>query len=516
MQPLQEHTQPALLSLVPVANASKELVSDERGLLKISFFIAADAPRRGGAKRKTTRRIQYTTYRDNQKQTLTIELRGSELGLLYDGDRDKWKAFLRIVAEIKAKEGVVRNPIRFAGYYMLRLLDQSVGKLNYDAIDEWGKRMADTTITSQRVIYFAARKRYANDTIHVFTSFKRVGASAYDGSERSEFFEVELADWVLENLNIGYTYTEDFAAYKKLTRPIAKGIFDYLHVWFSASDKPYVRKDYQELCRFFEITCYPYRSQIEQKLGPSLDELKAIGYLSQWEIATQASKDGFMVVLYAGEELRRILGKSTKLLAEPKAQVLPVTPEMTPEQDEAYRALVKEGIIESKARELALRYDPYQILDLIDYVGYLVSLDRGTRKRIFSPTGLLISHIEQKVAVPLDFLTQRKQKQILAEQQRSLAEQERIGEERHRYELWKKEQARQEISARFTAEQLEARLKKIFDTQIVKQWQGARFWSPEIRRNTALGILTTEIMEDLLLPSFDEWLDQHPQKELQF
>ena len=98
--------------------------------------------------------------------------------------------------------------------------------------------MADTTITSEQVIYMAARKKYANKTVHVFRSFQRTGQTDNDGSGRSESFEVVLEDWLLENLNESFVVPEDFTAYRSLRRPTAKGIFGYLTPVVSCKPRP--------------------------------------------------------------------------------------------------------------------------------------------------------------------------------------------------------------------------------------------------------------------------------------
>jgi hypothetical protein len=127
--------------------------------------------------------------------------------------------------------GKVQNPSRFTGYRLLKELGLSDAGQNYEDISNWGRRMADTTITSEKVIYFSAKKKYTDKTIHVFRSFQRVGESNLDNSERSEAYEVELEDWLLENLSHGYVIREDFRAYKALMRPTAMGIFGSLHLW---------------------------------------------------------------------------------------------------------------------------------------------------------------------------------------------------------------------------------------------------------------------------------------------
>jgi hypothetical protein len=109
--------------------------------------------------------------------------------------------FMKLLMEMKLRTGLITNPIRFSGYSLLRVLGQCDSGENYEALNNWGKRMADTTITSEQVIYSSVRKRYMNKTVHVFRSFTRLGSSNLDNTEKTDTFEVELEDWLLENLN---------------------------------------------------------------------------------------------------------------------------------------------------------------------------------------------------------------------------------------------------------------------------------------------------------------------------
>ena len=68
--------------------------------------------------------------------------------------------FMKLAMETKLRTGgVITNPIRFSGYSLLNVLGQCDSGENYEALNSWGKRMADTTITSEQVIYSSLRKR---------------------------------------------------------------------------------------------------------------------------------------------------------------------------------------------------------------------------------------------------------------------------------------------------------------------------------------------------------------------
>ncbi len=69
-----------------------------------------------------------------------------------------------------------------------------------------------------------------NKTVHVFRSFTRLGSSNLNNTDKIDTFEVELEDWLLENLNECFVLSENFNMYRKLVRPTAKGIFVYLYL----------------------------------------------------------------------------------------------------------------------------------------------------------------------------------------------------------------------------------------------------------------------------------------------
>lgn len=381
--------------LLPMDVAVVDLIRFEKNLLQIGFFGAHDT-RYGN---QTTRRIEVMFHRNGQKMKAAAEFRGSEqLGLPSTSDRDKYLAFMKIAMEQKqAFGGRLENPIRFTGYQLLKEMGLSFSGANYEDLNRWGQRMADTTITSEQVIYLAAKKRYANRTMHVFRSFTRTGESNEDGTGRTERYEVSLEDWLLDNLNHSYVVPEDFNAYRKLKRPTAKGIFGYLHIWFHASRGRPVERDYGELCMLLNIPKYEHVSKIKETMGRSLEELLEIGYLGNWKIAPMTSKKGYKLVLEAGDNLLRVLAISQrKELGE-------ATPEETcsPEQEQAERALVERGVNTQKAASLTRRHEPDKILDQIEYAEFLAQ--RSRRKKIENLAGFIIYMIENHILPPSSF-----------------------------------------------------------------------------------------------------------------
>jgi hypothetical protein len=493
---------PAQLMQLPVA---VDLIRFEKNLLQIGFFGAHDTRHNN----QSTRRIEQWVNRSGQKIKVSAEFRGSgALGLPSTSDRDKYIAFMKIVMDQRAKQGRVENPIRFTGYQMLKELSLTYSGENYDDINRWGQRMADTTITSEQVIYLAARKKYANKTVHVFRSFLRSGKSSEDGSSRAEYYEVMLEDWLLENLNQSYVIPEDFNTYRQLKRPTAKGIFGYLHLWFHASQGRPVEKDYTELCMMLNIPTYRHLSKIRETMGRSLDELTAVGYLSAWDIRPMVTKEGFKLVLQPGNGLLHVLAISQRKHIEesrqPETAMDDAPPETPPgEQQKVIQALMQRGISETKAQAMARKQDAAVILDQIEYAEYLLGRDR--RGKIENPAGFLIYTIENKTPVPESFVTSRRREQHQAATAIQAAEQS--------YEEFVRGEIERELERRFPGAEIEQKLKLVISNR-VRGEEAFRLVPVEQQRAWAQELLRAEIREQATWPTLEEWMSRQEQLPL--
>ena len=494
-----------------------DLIRFEKNLLQIGFFGAHE---RRGKQLSSSRRIEQWVNRDGKKIKVSAEFRSSEvLGLPSTADRDKYMGFMKLLMEMKLRSGVISNPIRFSGYSLLRVLGQCDSGENYEALNSWGKRMADTTITSEQVIYSSVRKRYMNKTVHVFRSFTRLGSSNLDNTEKTDTFEVELEDWLLENLNESFVVPEDFNMYRKLVRPTAKGIFVYLYLWFFASQGKEVEKDYAELCALLNVRAYEHVSKIRETMGLSLADLVEIGYLKSWDIKPMSSKAGYKLVLAPGRAMREVL-----LLTQRKQLAFAAAhtdPPLSESREVAKAALIEQGVSQAKATELVRRFEPDTLLHRVEYVASQVQADH--RKAIKNPAGYLISFVEGEQTVPATFKTKRQRQ---ADERRRLEEEafqaveisQSVAEMQHRqeYENWSLAEAEAVINDRFPGESLPRRLREL-SSQLRKNENAAAMldrMSSEIRRAELMRVLKKEIVSELALPSFEEWKGTHRQGDL--
>jgi hypothetical protein len=482
-----------------------DLIRFEKNLLQMGFFGAHDTRHRS----QSTRRLEQWVNRNGQKMKVVAEFRGSEeLGLPSTSDRDKYIAFMKIAMEQRVKLGRLENPFRFTGYQMLKELGLTFSGENYEDINRWGQRMADTSITSEQVIYLAARKRYANQTVHVFRSFTRAGHSKLDNSGRSEAFEVVLEDWMLENLNHSYVIPEDFNAYRKLTRPTGKGIFGYLHLWFHASHGRPIEKDYAELCMMLNIPGYKHVSKIKETMGKSLDELEHIGYLSQWEVRPMTTKPGYKLVLAPGPQLMHVLAISQrKQLGEAAAE----NAELSAEQKEACEALTVRGISPAKAANLVRRFPPDSVLDQMEYAEFLIARDR--RHRIENPGGFIIYVIESQTMLPADFLTSRQARERQA--QRSTADEAELrrAEALDAYHQFVDGEVEQAIRSRYPEMEKRRKLKSIVAERAAHDPNFACL-GPMQQEPLAEQMLRRDLRDELPLPTFEEWCSSNGQLNL--
>lgn len=491
-------------SLIPLPVAV-DFIRFEKNLLQIGFFGAHDTRHNS----QSTRRIEQLVNRDGQKIKVSAEFRASqEFGLPSTSDRDKYIAFMRIAMDDRAKRGFISNPIRFTGYRLLKELGLSYSGENYEDINRWGQRMADTTITSEQVIYLAARKRYANKTVHVFRSFTRAGQSNLDDTGKTESYEVVLEDWLLENLNQSYVIPEDFNAYRKLKRPTAKGIFGYLHLWFHASHGRQIEKDYAELCVLLNIAVYSHASKIKDTMGRSLDELVDVGYLSKWDIKPMSTKEGYKLVLLPGEELLHVLAISQrKQIGEQQAEDL----ELSAVHKLSIEAMLKRGISPAKANSLARLHDPQTIIDQIEYAEFLISRDR--RGKFDNPAGFVIYTIENQVAVPTSFVTSRRIREQEELAKKQYEQDAKVFGLQVEYEEWIDERVDEEVSLRYPGPELKKKIREVIAQRVRADERFSRM-AAQHQEVLAHQFLRRDTRDELVLPPFKEWRAQKHQLDL--
>jgi hypothetical protein len=333
---------------------------------------------------------------------------------------------------------------------------------------------------------------------------------------------VVVEDWLLENLNSNYVLIEDFSTYLQLNRPIAKGLFGLLFVWFRASEGRKVEKDHNNLCSLLNIKAYTQRSKIEANLGKALDELISIGYLAVWELALMTSKDGYKINMWPGEKLLSFLrAHNSKALSTNTFKVIEASvngnrpPALSDTQQQALKVLIDYGVSAPKAEQLARGADLGYVLDQIEYVDSL--LHPSHKRKIGNPPGLLISFLESNVPLPPRFVSSRKQTAeavaIEAKQRALDIEAAAAYTRKVEYEAWVAKQVDSLLERNYPGPLLSAKLKNVAELQSRQDPKFARIPS-QYRDEVALTFLRKELQESLALPTCEDWSKSKLQYDL--
>lgn len=469
-----------LFETVPTVPA-EELIKLEKNLSSISFFTSSNRNGRPPKpETKPVRTIEFTTRDVNGKQ---VHPRATILGHVIHGlptpsDRDRYMAFMSIVSDLRAKYGHVTNPIEFTTYDLLARAGLSNSGRNYEETSQFFSRMVSTTIESEWTVYSEGRKQFKADLYHVFDRAILTGQELPDGSIAQTNY-VFLSDWQLQNINSNYTFPADYAAYRTLTKDVAKTVFGHLHTWFFATRGNPVKKNYAEFCKFFDLQQYKFASKARQVLSPSMTELVDIGYLKEWSLDPAADKTELNLCLTPGARILKVirprLGERASVVEDPK-------------MEEAVKALVDRGIRESEARQTLFAVD----LDKQDVMGQIAYCDnaiRRNRKGFRNPPGFILSHIkENRTSLP------RLLPEILSE-----------NEELQCYFTWLYGEADQEIARRYNPSELSKEL-----TRLAKALYPGKDNSPSQadRLAEARDKLRICVAADLGLPSFAEYQDR--------
>ena len=493
-----------------------QLVFIEKNLDIMGFFIADEFRSRSRKKEGLTERtVAYTMTRNSRPHDLRFTLKGTSSGLPTATDKDVWNAMQSLMYKQRQRDGSIANPVNFIATDIFREMGILRNGLAYKKVTDCLTRFKETTISTTDVFYNSLRKRYNERHFSIVTKWEKVGASDLDGSDRSEYYTVFFDESIIDNLNVGYVLMENIVAYRRLTRPAAKVIIGNIHYWFGSTDKPFASRDYRDLCSLLGITCYKHKSKIEEKLGPSLDELVSIDYLKKWEVQRSAIKPGFKICFWAGPELLRILqivrDKHSKKMSPITLQIEQKDLTLSSAQNDAITLMIHNGIAPAKATMLAQTNSPESINAQIAYGLHEIEIDKRGKSRLVNPPGYLIYRISSDLPIPISFLNERKKQKEA--QDESVKSKFRDSMEMVYYQ-WKDQQINAEIETRFKSKQeLSLKIKDVLDTQLRPNKLFSRF-SEEGLMSQAVSLLRRDVAAEMLLPSFDEWFEEHPQGEL--
>jgi hypothetical protein len=426
-------------------------------------------------------------------------------GLPITADQDKYLALLKIVSDHRKNKGPIENPVAFTSAELLRLLNNRVtaGK-NYDDVAEWLKRMTVTAISSDGVVYFAGRKRWASDTFHVFERAVSFGKELPDGTVADKNY-VWLSEWQLENINNNHVLPIDLDTYVQVNNHIAKALVPLLQIWLFASiDDHFFEKRYHELCQILNITEYSYLSDVRRQFAPSLNELKHHAYLSNWSLQRTADRNDFKVVFFHGtkfftDQTRRLEAKGY-VPSSPLAASTPPS-ERGHNHETILAELTRRGVGRRSARSLLRDLpDTDEALRVIEWADQEIA-----RKNPANPAGFLVHMIRENVTPPDSFLSTRQIDTLEREEQASRLRELKLAQLQSDYQRYKDDEIQKCLAAlsdtdyRRQIEQKKGGLQAKFDV-----FKGC---PPETLHESAEKALRRDIERDLPLDSFEEFCE---------
>jgi hypothetical protein len=502
----QEEREQLVLPVSPPA--ARTIVRVEKNVNTFGFFTPSSRRLRTASKSVV---LQVRTDDGQRVQARATIYPAAELGLPTTADQDKYFAFQKIVEQIRRERGAVVNPVSFSSAALLEILGMTDGGRNYREIWEWLRRMTLTGVESEGIVYFSGRKKYARDLFHVFQRSVAVGEVLEDGTVAEDNY-VWLSEWQLENVNNRHTLPIDYDVYRTLQSHIAKAFVPLLQIWFYASRRDQcAERKYSDLCSLLGLKRFSALSRIRQQLGPSLDELREKGIVSNWEIMKTTDEADYKLCLWAG---RAFVSPADVRVAEGPERL----PLMSARENEIVQALVERGVREDRARQLLIDLPEEQpAMDQMEWGDYEIQRKAKTREPILNPPGFYVYLLTCNYPVPAGFETSHK-RALRAQAQQNDAE-ARAGEaqrelemyeQRERYEAFLVEETDAHINGKMTPAAVEQRTRE----HMARIQAGAPQyrWPEATLRGFALRKLREEIAAELDLPGFEEYAQKRAER----
>ncbi|MGB5037237.1 MAG: replication initiator protein A [Blastocatellia bacterium] len=264
-----------------------ERIQVERSITTMGFFsVHSGIPADGNLER--TVQLERNTEEGRVDAKATIASLRATGGFPGVEEQDVYYAILSAVTEAMAHGEEVPVPISFSPGELLRRMGKSNSGPNYTALKQQLKRLAGTTVVSEKSVYRSATGRWENSD-HVFRIIDALiikGETLDDGTVSDEHL-IWLSPWQVENLIGHHRLIVDYQRYLLLSKPIARAIVPYLQLWLYASKKSgkqRCERYYDKLCELLGITVEKMPSKIRKQLGPPFQELIEAGYISGWSI----------------------------------------------------------------------------------------------------------------------------------------------------------------------------------------------------------------------------------------
>jgi len=326
----------------------------ERSVSTIGFFsIKAGVPADGKLERRV--HLSRTTDEGRVEATATIAALEAAGGFPGVEDQDVYYAILSAVTETIMLGEEIPVPLSFPPGELLRRMGKSDAGRNYEQLAMQLRRLAGTTVISDKAVYSARTGTYVT-SLDMFRVIDRVeirGERLEDGTILNEH-RIYLSSWQIENLKQNHRLQIDYNRYLKLSRPIARAIAPYLQRWLYASHtsgRDSCERIYDQLCEQLGLTVEKVPSRIRAQFGPACQELIDVGFISRWELVKAASlKKRYKLVFYHGSAFDEADAFETAPASPPRR---PDDPVSDGELRSFIETLVECGVWDREARKLA-------------------------------------------------------------------------------------------------------------------------------------------------------------------
>lgn len=374
--------------------AVPEVIAVEKNLSTLGFFNVT-APSAGSGEsveRVVTHRAKVDGVAVEGRVTYVGA--ASQGGLPTAADQDVYLAVLAFVYEVWREDGEIPQMVALSPIDVLRRMGKQGTGSYYDALEKALLRIASTTIVSEHSLRVNDRSQFQKELFRVFDRVQIKGTRMDDGTVTAKH-QIWLSTWQIENLKASHYLLIDYPTYKSLRNDISRVLFPMLKVWLYASRRAErFEKRYDELCSILGIKPRQVKSQIDQQLRSSLDELVGVGYLSRWEIVpvVAAVERAFKIVFHhhpdllaqfaALEGTSRVLGSrdDADAIASERAQIVD--------------ALVVHGVASRVAKRLVADLEPEGLDRARRIIEYFSQVPKD---RIESPAGYLVTLIREEV-----------------------------------------------------------------------------------------------------------------------
>ena len=408
---------------IPPQPPASTFTKVDNNLTGIGFFTASS--------KRSRKEIEKTTVVvDHGIERRISIIPSAKYGLPITQDQDYWLALMKLVSEHIQREGKLVNPFTFTTADILKILGhQRHNGKNYKAVQEWLSVMKHTGIEGGA--YNVAKKKWATDRVSAVDRAATVGEEFSDGTIADKN-HIWFSQWQLDNINAGNLIAVELGTYIQLENNISKNLVPHLQEWLFASQHDgRFEKQYEDICQLLGIRVYRYRSQIEEKLGPSLDELVTHGYVSKWAIEPMADRKHYKLVLWHGPKYHSdrktrlekkprseslAAGEGTPSRRRPRQQRLHLAPPPEAEQQsqavvihyQVIAELTKRGVGQQKARDIIATVPAdFPILDVLEWGDLQIAQAQGARNEIKNPPGFYIHLLEQRITPPPTFESSR-------------------------------------------------------------------------------------------------------------